>query len=125
MKIELGYNKKNWTELGRIHNFPKIKTNKTKFNGTGIDWKQFLIDNPSLTKTLTKIGDEVFDSKYDINTEMYCQLQLNGDFTKKTNKVYFYITGDSCITITDTLSFFSSGYRTIKEWGVSNWKMIN
>ena len=122
--IELAYKKKYWTELGRIHNFPAIKTNEKVYNGEGKKWKQFLKNNPILKDILIKIGNETLIDEYSVNSDMYCDFTLHGNFEKELNTVWFYVSGDGCIVITDTMDYFDEEYRTFEKWSIDKWKLI-
>jgi hypothetical protein len=122
--IELAYNVKYWTELGRIHNFPKIKNTKNRYTGEGSEWEQFLNDNILLKEILIKIGNKIFNGEYQIESDMYCELELFGNFDNETDIVHFHVSGDSCIVITDTMDYFSNKYKTYEDWRVNEWKSI-
>ena len=122
--VELAYNANYWAELGRISNFPEIKNTKNRYTGEGSEWEQFLNDNILLKEILIKIGNKIFGDTYQIESDMYCELELIGDFNSETDMVHFYVTGDSCIIITDTMDYFDNEYKTYEGWRVTEWKPI-
>lgn len=121
-KAFLGYSKnKSFTELVKIINMPALKHSKNDYNGTGKDWKEFLNDNEAFKKILVEAGDQMFGKGYDIKKDMYCMLNIEGDFSKQLNEAYFYVSGDSCVYLVDNLDKFSESRQTEKQWLVAKW----
>ena len=121
----LGYSKnKSFTELVKIVNMPALQHSKNEFSCIGKDWKQFLNDNEAFKKILIDAGDQMFGKGYDIKKDMYCMLHIDGDFSKPMYYAYFYVSGDSCVYLVDSLDKFSESRQTENQWGVVKWVEI-
>lgn len=121
----LGYSKdKSFTELVKIVNMPVLQHSKNDYNGTGKDWKKFLNENEAFKKILVDVGDQMFEKGYNIEKDMYCKINIDGDFSKPLNEAYFYVSGDSCIYLVDKLDKFSESRQTEDQWQVAKWIKI-
>jgi hypothetical protein len=121
--IKLGYRGKYFSELIKVKNFPKLDIENDKMMWCeGKKWKKFLQNNIELTCILNKIGNEVFNQKYNLYKDMYCSFQADGNFSSELKEAYIYVDGESSVHVVDDVNKFNGG----KEWveGINEWKKI-
>jgi hypothetical protein len=123
-KVFKGINTDNSICLFKVENLPIINCEGIEMEDqdcSGKDWESFLNNNPVFKNVLLKVGNEIFDSGYDINEDMFCTVDFMGDFTKVIETIHFQISGDSSIYLVDDLDKFSDKYKTEEGWDIDRW----
>jgi hypothetical protein len=124
-KAFLGYNEnKSFTELVKIIDMPALQHSKNEFSCEGKDWKEFLNDNKTFKEILVEAGNQMFEKGYNIEKDMYCMMNINGNFNTPLSEAYFYVSDDGCIYLVDKLDKFSESSRTEEQWNVVEWIKI-
>jgi hypothetical protein len=79
-----------------------------------------LLKNDELKIILEKISSKAFRDE----TDFFATIDFDGDFSITNETAYAYVSGDSRLFLVNSLNYFSEGYQTEKEIGLTEFTEI-
>jgi hypothetical protein len=107
--------------LSALINIPEKEINlKSEYKDECFEQISELLKNDELKIILEKISSKAFRDE----TDFFATIDFDGDFSIVNKTAYAYVSGDSRLFFVTSLNYFSEGYQTEKEIGLTEFTEI-